>query len=132
MSSCVGTIMEIDHLKPHILFKSIGFCDTTAIVSAAITRGENIDPLAYNPQDSCLYFYSSNGVFKGRLGTDLSQIEKWQKVLNPKVLPMGKVEPECFWLNVRQLLFTPDNKLVFLTRSHGIGLFDGRTLRMIP
>lgn len=93
---------------------------------------EYVGPAVYSKDDSCLYFYSDRGIFKGRPGRHMSRPEKWEKVADPHLLwsvgqPMTAGSP----MNVRKLLFTSDGRLVFLTQLNGIGLVSGGSVKFL-
>lgn len=128
-----GALYELDNLEATRLLESEPQPKPRAQGQGNdLLPGEYIGPGAYNPQDSCLYFYSQNGIFRGRPGTDLSSMARWTRVLQPKLhwsngQPFAVGSP----MNLRQLLFSGDGHLIFVTEADGIGLYDGKRLRMI-
>jgi len=98
-----------------------------------VIYGEYIGPAAFNTRDSGLYFYSQNGIFRGDRGRDLSRLDAWEKVAQPKLWwssgqPMAVGSP----MNVKKMIFTDDGRLVFLTQLNGIGVMTGRTISFLP
>lgn len=97
-----------------------------------MTEGEYIGPGTYNQADSCIYFYSQNGIFKGNPSKGLGRIQQWDKVLSPK-LHWSNGQPDVVGspINVTKLQFVTPDKLVFISPLDGIGIYDGKTLVMI-
>ncbi|AKD56680.1 hypothetical protein [Spirosoma radiotolerans] len=94
--------------------------------------GHRIGPSAYNPTNNCLYFYSQFGIFNAKLGTNLADIKKWQKVFEPKLQWTGGSRYAAGpAMNVLKMQFTADGTLLFLTEHNGLGVFDGKSLRFI-
>ena len=94
--------------------------------------GEYIGPIAYNSANNCLYFYSQNGIFKGDLTKNLSNIKAWQRVFKPTLQWTGgrsnAVGPA---MNVLKMQFDSQGTLFFLTEHDGLGVYDGKQLRFI-
>jgi len=94
--------------------------------------GHRIGPSAYNPTNNCLYFYSQFGIFNAKLGTNLADIKKWQKVFEPKLLwTSGSRYAAGPAMNVLKMQFTTGGTLLFLTEHNGLGVFNGKTVRFI-
>jgi hypothetical protein len=130
--STSGCIVKFDKFQSQIIFESEEHKkfpdDSTNYETIA---GEYIGPGTYNPDDSCIYFYSQNGIFKGNHKNDLSKIESWTKVLQPK-LHWTNGQPDAVGspMNVLKLQFLNPDKLAFLSQVDGIGIYDGKTLIM--
>lgn len=94
--------------------------------------GHQIGPVAYNPTDSCLYFYSQHGIFKGSLSSDLSDIEQWHNILKPSLQwSGGRPNAAGPAMNVLKMHFAPDGRLFFLTEHDGLGVYESKTLRFV-
>lgn len=94
--------------------------------------GHQIGPSAYNPVNKYLYFYSQNGFFKGKSGTDLSSIKQWDNILKPALTWTGG-SPYAAGpaMNVLKMQFTADGTLLFLTEHEGLGIYEGKKLRFV-
>ncbi|MCX6217756.1 hypothetical protein [Spirosoma sp.] len=94
--------------------------------------GHRIGPMAYNPVNKCLYFYSQFGIFKGSPTADLSDIKQWQNVLKLN-LRWTANSPYAAGpaMNVLKMKFTSNGTLLFLTEHNGLGVYDGKNLRFI-
>ncbi|GAB3032216.1 hypothetical protein [Spirosoma pulveris] len=94
--------------------------------------GHRIGPMAYNPVNTCLYFYSQFGIFKGSPTADLSDIKKWLNTLKLN-LKWTANSPYAAGpaMNVLKMQFTPDGTLLFLTEHNGLGVYTGKNLRYI-
>jgi len=130
--STSGSIVRFDKFRSQVIFKSDSyrkFPDNST--NHEMAYGEYIGPGAYNPEDSCIYFYSQNGIFKGNPARDLSKIENWTKVLQPK-LRWSNGQPDAAGspMNVLKLQFVSPGKLVFVSQYDGIGIFNGKSLIM--
>jgi len=126
--STSGNIFRLRYYCSTNIFKS-----STERAKDSIVYGQYIGPAAFNPGDHCLYFYSQDGIFRGDPGGDLSKLEKWEKMAEPRLLwshgqPMAVGSP----MNVRKMFFTDDGRLIFLTQLNGIGMMTGRTISFIP
>jgi hypothetical protein len=94
--------------------------------------GHLIGPIAYNPSNRCLYFYSQHGIFKSTLGADLSDISQWQLILKPTLRwSSGQQYAAGPAMNVLKMQFSPDGTLFFLSEHDGLGIYDGKNLRYI-
>jgi len=125
--STSGSIAKFDDFHSSVIFES----EAPKRANIETIDGEYIGPGAFNKADSCIYFYSQNGIFKGNPGKDLTRIENWIKVLQPK-LHWSDGQPDAIGspMNVLKLKFIND-KLVFVSQNDGIGIYDGKTLIMI-
>jgi hypothetical protein len=94
--------------------------------------GEYIGPAAYNYRDNCIYFYSQNGIFKGYLSDDLSKLNSWTKLASPN-LHWKNGQPDAVGspMNILKIEFADNGKLFLVTQNDGIGLFDGRTFKLL-
>ncbi|MCC3158962.1 hypothetical protein LJ737_17090 [Hymenobacter sp. 15J16-1T3B] len=126
-----GCIVGFTNLQARFLLQSEAARDS-ADGKFFVKSGEYIGPGAFNASNQCLYFYSQNGIFRGPAQSDLSRLANWEKVVQPKLhWTNGQRDAVGSPMNVLKIAFTADNTLVFLSQNDGIGLFDGRALRMI-
>jgi hypothetical protein len=126
--SVSGSILRFKDLEPKLLFDSPTEYDSDRDTTF---NGEYIGPGAYNSRDGYIYFYSQNGFFKGDPRTDLSAIEKWTKVVKPR-LRWSNGQPDAIGspMNVFKMMFI-GNKLVFVSQNDGIGVYDGKAVVMM-
>jgi hypothetical protein len=127
-----GSITKFDSFQSSLVFESDSRRkfpqDST---NFELIHGEYIGPGTYNQKDSCIYFYSQNGIFKGNPENELLKIEDWKKVLEPKLRwTYGQSDAVGSPMNVLKLGFINPEKLVFVSENDGIGIYDGKTLIM--
>ncbi|MCX6318895.1 MAG: hypothetical protein NTW29_16570 [Bacteroidetes bacterium] len=127
-----GSIVKFDNFQSSPLFESessrISLNDST---NGEITHGEYIGPGTYNHKDSSIYFYSQNGIFRGNPANDLSKIEHWTKVFQPKLhWKNGQSDAVGSPMNVLKIQFVNSDKLIFVSQNDGIGIYDGKALIM--
>ena len=126
-----GSIIRFDKFKPTYILASDSYRDTTKTKDGFI-HGEYIGPATYNLQDKHIYFYSQNGIFKGDPLKVLSKISSWQRVLQPKLhWRNGQAHAVGSPMNVLKMQFATNGNLLFLTQEDGIGLYDGKKLKLV-
>ncbi len=93
---------------------------------------EYLGPIAINPKDSCLYFYSQHGLFKGNPTRDLSALSNWEKVMvtHFKWANHGQSNAVGSPMNMLKMEFIRDGTLIFLTQNDGIGIWKNNQLLM--
>lgn len=93
--------------------------------------GEYLGPIAQDK--GVLYYYSQNGVFSGKIGTDLAKVESWQLVFKPRLhWTSGQRDAVGSPINVSKMAVTADGKLVLLAPNDGVGIWDGKTFNLLP
>jgi len=118
-----GSIVRFKDYKASVIFDSSPFADAHRDDSAF--QGEYIGPAAFNNLDHRLYFYSQHGFFRGDPDQDLSSIEKWGKIGQPRLKwSWDQSDAVGSPMNVRKIAFFHDSKIVFLTQLNGIGLLQ--------
>jgi hypothetical protein len=130
--STSGAIARFHHDTCSVIFESQEHAiQKPGAAVKQIIAGEYIGPGASSPSDKNIYFYSQNGIFEGRPGTDLSVIDKWKKIFTP-TLHWSNGQPDAvgFPMNVLQLIFIAPNRFIFLSQLDGIGLYDGQKVVM--
>lgn len=94
--------------------------------------GYFIGPMLYNPKDGSLYFYSQYGVFKGNIQTNLSKMENWTKVFQPSLhWVYGRSNAAGAPMTVAQMEIAANGNMFLITRNDGIGMFDGKTFKLL-
>ncbi|QMW00372.1 hypothetical protein [Spirosoma foliorum] len=94
--------------------------------------GHRIGPVAYNPVDKCLYFFSQLGIHKGELTADLSDIKQWQNILTPELQGSGGQQFAAGpGMNVQKMVVTADGTLFFLADHEGLGIYKNNELRFV-
>lgn len=117
--STSGIIVKFENFKATILFDSH-------------IDGEYMGPATFNSFDNSIYFYSHNGIFRGSKTKDLSKIENWEKILQPKLRwKNGQQDAVGSPMNVFKLTCIDENQLVFLSQNDGIGFFHDKELTML-
>ena len=122
---------EIYKIKDNIaskIFDSEDFTSTTN--SKDFNNGVFIGPGTYNPVDNKIYFATTEGFFCSAI-PNTGWIEKPDLIFKPEL--QWDREPLAIGvaMSVKKLEFTTDNRLVFLTSNNGIGIYDGKELKMI-
>ncbi|NCD71628.1 hypothetical protein [Mucilaginibacter agri] len=94
--------------------------------------GEYIGPATYNNLDSCFYFYSQTGLYRGKINGDLSQIANWTKIASP-ALHWRNGQPDAVGspMNVLKMQFDDEGNLYLLTQNDGIGRYDGKDFKLL-
>jgi hypothetical protein len=134
----VSTLFASENRWKRVYAPSIGLVDRPATRSDSVrilTGGHYIGPMAHNAADSCLYFYSQLGLFKGNLHADLSKETNWQFVLKPTFSwTGGRANAVGSPMNVTKMRVSPTGLLLLLTEQEGLGIVDVVTkqIRFIP
>ena len=131
--STSGEIIQFEELKSKTIFESSEHkMHTLDNRRDTFIAGEYVGPSTYNAMDNCIYMYTQYGVFKGSIGKDLSKIEYWSPVFNPK-LHWSDGQPDAVGspMNILKLIFIEPNKLLFVSQNDGIGLYDDELLIMM-
>lgn len=125
-----GSIVKFDNFQSNFVFKNEDNKKFPNVsTNNEISHAEYIGPGVYNDKDNCIYFYSQNGIFKGNPQNDLSKIENWTKVLDPKLhWSNGQSDAIGALTNVLKLKFINNDRLIILSQNDGIGIYDGKTL----
>lgn len=123
-----GDIFSIRNDLATKVYDSEDFRDTTD--TNPFGGGIFVGPGAYNSFDDKIYFATIEGFYRAPIPTG-------RRIENPKLI----FKPELLWdreplaigvsMSVKRLAFTDDNRLVFLTSNNGIGIYDGKELKMI-
>jgi ligand-binding sensor domain-containing protein len=123
-----GCIVKFDKLQ----CSSVFFSESHWYKEKEMTEGEYIGPALYNNVDSCIYFYSQNGIFKGSHKNDLSNISAWTKVASPKLhWTSGQPDAVGSPMNVLKMTFDGNGKLFLITQNDGIGVLEGQTFHLL-
>ncbi len=123
-----GEIYRINNNLATKIYDSFDFRDTTE--TNLFGGGIFVGPGAYNSLDNKIYYATTDGFYHDSITTD-------GRLENPKLI----FKPELLWetehlaigvsMSVKKITFTVDNRLVFLTSNNGIGIYDGKDLKMI-
>jgi hypothetical protein len=123
-----GSMIRVKNYKASIIFDSSPYSDAHRKDTSFI--GEYIGPTSFNEIDHCLYFYSQHGFFRGDPDKDISTIEKWEKIAQPRLKwSSGQMNAVGSPMNVRKIAFYHNSQMAFLTQLNGIGLLqDGHAV----
>jgi hypothetical protein len=99
-------------------------------LSDSFENGVFVGPGAYNESDKKIYYATSNGFYKSSIPIE-GRIQNPELIFKPNLLWDREPLAIGLQMSVKQVVFTSDNLLVFLTSNNGIGVFDGKDLRMI-
>ncbi len=123
-----GDIFRIKNNLASKIYDSEDFRDTTNV--NPFGDGIFVGPGAFNPFDNKIYFATTDGFYR-------ASIPIKGKIKNPELI----FKPELLWdreplaigvtMSVKRLEFTEDNRLIFLTSKNGIGIYDGKDLKII-
>lgn len=121
-----GALAEFNNFSARTLYDTWAARDTSIPVPY-------IGPAVYEPETDLIYFYSNLGVFEGKYSADLSRLTNWKKIFEPK-LHWQNGQPDAVGspMNVLKMLSLGNGKLVLLTQNDGLGLWDGKTFKLIP
>lgn len=89
-----------------------------------------VGPGAYNKTDNSIYFATTNGFYKATLPTS-GKLPKPQLVFNPMLSRGREALAMGVGMTVKQMEFTTDNKLIFLTTYDGIGVYYNNQLVLL-
>ena len=100
----------------------------TELFDGKIKGTENrmfIGPGAFNKTDNSIYFATTSGFFKAPVkGDDFTPQFLFKTNLSWSREPMAIGVA----MTIKQVSFTEDNKLLFLTTNNGFGIYDGKKL----
>jgi len=126
-----GCITKIDNFHCSQVFSSNTYWKGNSANKQPIT-GEYIGPALFNKKDNAIYFYSQNGIFKGNVDRDLSQINAWTKIATPKLhWTYGQAKAAGSPMNVIKMEYASNGKLFLLTVNDGIGVYDGKNFSLL-
>jgi outer membrane protein assembly factor BamB len=123
-----GDIYKIRNNISSKIFCSDDFINTTN--ANDFSEGVFIGPGAYSYVDNKIYFATNDGFYCSAIPTT-GRIEKPEMIFKPELLWNREPLAIGVSMSVKKLEFTTDNRLVFLTSNNGIGIYDGKELKMI-
>lgn len=122
-----GEIYKIEDNHASLIYDSADFKDKD---ESAFGGGIFVGPGQYNKKEEKIYFATTDGFYK-------ADIPKNSKILNPEFV----FKPDLIWereplaigvqMSIKEIDFTNDNRLVFLTSNNGIGIYDNGKLIML-
>jgi len=123
------SIYDDENFKDTIQYSEI---DSNGVVNiiAKIDYGIFVGPGAYNNKDGKIYFASSEGFFRVNIPLD-GTIKKQEFLFQPNLSWENEPLAIGVAMTIKELVFTNDNRLVFLTSNNGIGIYDGEKLKML-
>jgi len=116
-----GEIYKIDKQRTVTkIYDSEDYIDTTKNIFEDV--GIFVGPGAYNKTDSSIYFATTRGFYKAALPST-GKLQNPQLMFNPAL--RWEREPLAIGagMTIKQMEFTTDNKLIFLTTNDGIGIY---------
>lgn len=134
MMLTTGILVQFDNIKATKLYESKSDWSEPQGKDSIkiIIEGEYIGPATFNKFNNSIYYYSQEGIKKGKLDKDLSEKGNWELVIQPKLhWKSGQPDAVGSPMNVLRLEILDENKLIFLSQNDGIGLFDGKELIML-
>ncbi|MCW3123016.1 MAG: hypothetical protein JWQ38_2508 [Flavipsychrobacter sp.] len=122
---------EIYRIAPDRMVTKIfnGMIPADTIISPKSKGQLFVGPGTYNSIDNCIYFASSNGFYKVNLTTD-GKFGTPRRLFNPKLNWQNEPRAIGVAMNIMNVEFTTDNKLLFLSSSDGFGIYDSGKLVM--
>jgi hypothetical protein len=124
-----GEIFKIDeHRTVTKIYDSNDYRDTTK--STFEDAGIFVGPGAYNKIDNSIYFATTSGFYKATL-PKVGKIQDPHLLFNPTL--SWEREPLAIGvgMTVKQMEFTTENKLIFLTTNDGVGIFYNNRLTFL-
>ncbi len=123
-----GDIFRIEKNLGTKVYSSENLRDSTEANS--FNGGIFVGPGAFNPYDNKIYFATTNGFYRVSI-PNKGKIENLELLFKPDLL--WEREPLAIGvsMSIKKLAFTNDNRLVFLTSNNGVGVYDGKELKMI-
>jgi hypothetical protein len=123
-----GDIFRIKNNLSTKIYDSEDFRDTTD--ANPFSGGIFVGPGTYNTLDNKIYFATTDGFYRASIPNE-GRIENPELIFKPKLLWDREPLAIGISMSVKKLEFIDDNRLVFLTSNNGIGIYDGKDLKMI-
>ena len=101
--------------------------DSNGVVNIIAKRNDGlfIGPGAFNKNDKKIYFASSKGFFRCNIPLQ-GEIQEQEFLFQPELIMENEPLAIGVSMAVKKILFTNDNRLIFLSYGNGIGIFDGK------
>jgi hypothetical protein len=116
-----GEIYKIDkHRTVTKIYDSEDYIDTTKNIF--LDAGIFVGPGAYSKADSSIYFATTRGFYKAALPST-GKLQNPQLLFNPALRWEREPLAIGIGMTIKQMEFTTDNKLIFLTTNDGIGIY---------
>ncbi len=96
----------------------------------ASKNGLFVGPGAYNSVEDKIYFATTNGFFRAPVPTE-GKMEAPEFLFQPTLSTEQEPLAVGVSMTIKKIAFTADNRLLFLTSSNGIGLYDKNGLVML-
>lgn len=93
-------------------------------------NGLFIGPGAWNTAEQKLYFASSDGFYKAAISPN-NRLSGVEKLFEPILIAKRENLAIGMQMPVKQVAFTHDNRLLFLTAANGIGVYNGKEYIML-
>jgi outer membrane protein assembly factor BamB len=123
-----GSIVAFENYKSSKIFESSSRSKNDG--RQKITAGECVGPLFY--KDDNLYIYTQNGIFKGDIHSDLTEIKKWTLLVNAQLKPINKASTTNYQaMDLIKFVVLESDKIIFLSENDGIGVLREKQLLLI-
>lgn len=110
------------------IFESKDFRDTTK--QKGLSDGIFVGPGAYNQNDNYIYFATAQGFYKAVLPTT-GKIKNLTLLFNPTLSWEQERLAIGVGMAIKEIKFTANNKLIFLTSNDGFGIYTDKKLIML-
>jgi len=123
-----GVIYKIDPSRNVTrIFESRASWDTNK--TEIEKEGIFVGPGTYNKTDNSIYFATATGFYKATVPS-YGKLQNIQLLFNPSLSTEREPKAIGFKMTTKQMEFTSDNKLLFLTLDDGFGIYDGQKLTL--
>ncbi|HLX53933.1 MAG TPA: hypothetical protein VKR58_08325, partial [Aquella sp.] len=121
-----GVIYKIDpNRNVTRIFDSRDYRDT--IQTKFEDDGVFVGPGTYNKADKSIYFATANGFYKAALPSK-GKLQNIHLLFRPQLSTLREPMAIGYKMTTKQMEFTTDNRLLFLTLNDGFGIYDGQKL----
>lgn len=124
-----GEILQITDQNAVRVFDGESVIDSTN--ADPFNEGLFVGPGAFHQKERKIYFATQRGIYRATL-QESGQMNQPEWVFKPEIKWTSEQLAVGHAMAYRKLMFTSDGKLIFLTKTSGIGIFDGLDFRMLP
>ncbi|MBI9037102.1 MAG: hypothetical protein JEY97_03140 [Bacteroidales bacterium] len=123
-----GEIYKIENMTAKVIYNSKDYRDSTH--TNHFSSGIFVGPGIYNSKEQKIYFATTNGFYRMDVPIN-GKIKSHELIFTPDL--SWEREPLAIGvgMTIKKLVFTNDNRLVFLTSNNGIGIIDGQKTIML-
>ncbi|AWA31134.1 hypothetical protein HYN48_14110 [Flavobacterium magnum] len=132
--STSGCIVQFDKFHASFFFKSESEWQKVSgdENKPKYIPAQYIGPATFNKYNNSIYFYSQDGIFKGDVKKNLSELKDWENIIKPNLQwKVGQPDAVGSPMNVSRITIIANDKFVIQTQNNGVGYFNGKELILI-